>query len=106
MGVGRQAQGVFGMFDIVNCKFDELPSSLEEGFTSTNQSSKNAAVRKCHRRARLGQNIRRLTNLDYHKASNDVRETLAKKQAFSTFVIFDIRCLTKNFFEHLHQSLG
>ena len=40
VGVGRQAQGVFGMLDIVNRKFDELPSSLEEGFTSTNQSSK------------------------------------------------------------------
>ena len=51
-GVGGQAQGVFGMLDIVNHIFAELPTSLEEGFVPTNQSYKNAAVRKCHKRAR------------------------------------------------------
>ena len=47
-----QAHGVFGMLDIVNLKCDELPTTLEEGFAPTNQSYKNAAVRKCHKRAR------------------------------------------------------
>jgi hypothetical protein len=97
-----QAQGVLGNLPL-NAKqdFDELVRSLEERFSPSNQTE---LYRKQLRERRqkaaeslpeLGQDVRRLTNLAYPMAPNDVREILAKEQFIDGLASADMRLRVK-----------
>jgi hypothetical protein len=81
--------------------FDELVRSLEERFSPSNQTE---LYRKQLRERRqkaaeslpeLGQDVRRLTNLAYPMAPNDVREILAKEQFIDGLASADMRLRVK-----------
>ena len=80
-----QAQGVLGNLpSALRRNFDALSMALEERFAPANQNELYRAQLKERRQKasenipELGQDIRRLTNLAYNSAPNDVKETLAK----------------------------
>ncbi|VDI31895.1 Hypothetical predicted protein [Mytilus galloprovincialis] len=84
--VRGQAQGVLGNLTQESRQdFKELVKALEERFSPSNQTELyRTQLRERHQRAvetlpELGQDIRRLTNLAYATAPNEVRETLAKR---------------------------
>ena len=97
-----QAQGVLGNLPLnARQDFDELVRSLEERFSPSNQTE---LYRKQLRERRqkaaeslpeLGQDVRRLTNLAYPMAPNDVREILAKEQFIDGLASADMRLRVK-----------
>ena len=78
-----QAQGVFGNLDTERTDYSSLVRALEERFAPPNQTElyrvqlKSRQQKATESMAELGQDIRRLVNLAYASAPNDVRETLA-----------------------------
>ena len=81
--------------------FKELVKSLEERFSPSNQTELyRTQLREIRQRAvetlpELDQDERRLANLAYPSAPNDVRETLAKEQFIDSLIDGDMR-LSKN----------
>ena len=97
-----QAQGVLGNLPKQDRQnFKELVKSLEERFSPSNQTELyRTQLRERRQRAvetlpELGQDIRRLANLAYPTAPNDVRETLAKEQFIDALVSSDMRLRVK-----------
>ena len=92
-----QAQGVYGNLATKTKDYDSLVKALEERFAPPNQTELyRVQLRERKQRAseslsELGQEIRRLTNLAYASAPNDVRETLAKEQFIDALVSTDMR---------------
>ena len=76
-----QAQGVLGNLSGISNDYDTLVRNLEERFAPSNQTELyRAQLRDKRQKAseslpELGQEIRRLTNLAYPTAPNDVKET-------------------------------
>ena len=81
--------------------FDELIRSLEERFSPSNQTELyRTQLRERRQKAteslpELGQDVRRLTNLAYPTAPNDVREILAKEQFIDGLASADMRLRVK-----------
>jgi hypothetical protein len=79
--------------------FDELIRSLEERFSPSNQTGlyRTQLRERCQKAAEslpeLGQDARRLTNLAYPTAPNDVREILAKGQFVDGLASADMDCV-------------
>ncbi|CAC5414114.1 unnamed protein product [Mytilus coruscus] len=75
--------------------------ALEERFSPSNQTELyRTQLRERHQRAvetlpELGQDIRRLTNLAYATAPNEVRDTLAKEQFIDSLIDSDMRLRIK-----------
>ncbi|CAG2193408.1 unnamed protein product [Mytilus edulis] len=97
-----QAQGVLGNLPTDKRQdFKELVMSLEERFSPANQTELyRTQLRERRQKAseslpELGQDIRRLANLSYPTAPNDVRETLAKEQFIDGLMSVDIRLRIK-----------
>ena len=96
-----QAQGVFGNLRSGTTDYGELSRALEDRFSPSNQTELyRVQMRDRHQRAtetmaELGQDIRRLTNLAYPTAPNDVRETLAKEQFMDALSNSDMRLKIK-----------
>ncbi|VDI45168.1 Hypothetical predicted protein [Mytilus galloprovincialis] len=97
-----QAQGVLGNLTQESRQdFKELVKALEERFSPSNQTELyRTQLRERHQRAvetlpELGQDIRRLTNLAYATAPNEVRETLAKEQFIDSLIDSDMRLRIK-----------
>ena len=97
-----QAQAVLGdQPDSSNIKYNELLSALEDRFSPKNQTELyRVQLRERKQRAaeslpELGQHIRRLTNLAYPTAPQDVKETLAKEQFIDALVNSDMRLRIK-----------
>ena len=97
-----QAQGVLGNLPHSDRQdFDKLANSLEERFSPCNQTELyRAQLRERRQKAmeslpELGQDIRRLANLAYPTAPNDVRETLAKEQFIDALAVSDMRLRIK-----------
>ena len=97
-----QAQGVLGNLPLEHRQnFKELVKSLEERFAPSNQTELyRTQLRERRQRAietlpELGQDIRRLANLAYPTAPNDVRETLAKEQFIDALASSDMRLRVK-----------
>ena len=97
-----QAQGVLGNLPHAKRQdFDELVKSLEERFSPSNQTELyRTQLRERRQKAadtlpELGQDIRRLANLAYPTAPNDVRETLAKEQFIDALISADMRLRIK-----------
>ena len=81
-----QAQGVLGNLPLnARQDFDELVRSLEERFSPSSQTAMHRTQLRDRRQKtadslpELGQDVRRLTNLAYPTAPNNVREILAKE---------------------------
>jgi len=83
VSLGGQAQGVYGNLASKDTSYDDLVRALEERFAPPNQTElyrvklKERQQRATETMAELGQDKRRLTNLSYSRAPNDVKETLA-----------------------------
>ncbi|CAC5368127.1 unnamed protein product [Mytilus coruscus] len=97
-----EAQGVFGnLTQEPGQDFKELGKALEERFSPSNQTKLyRTQLRERNQRAvetlpELGQDIRRLTNLVYATAPNEVRETLAKEQFIDSLIDSDMRLRIK-----------
>ncbi|CAG2238400.1 unnamed protein product [Mytilus edulis] len=97
-----QAQGVLGNLPTDKRQtFIELVRSLEERFSPANQTELyRTQLRERRQKAseslpELGQDIRRLANLSYPTAPNDVRETLAKEQFIDGLMSVDMRLRIK-----------
>ncbi|CAG2190836.1 unnamed protein product [Mytilus edulis] len=97
-----QAQGVLGNLPTDKRQdFKELVMSLEERFSPANQTELyRTQLRERRQKAseslpELGQDIRRLANLSYPTAPNDVRETLAKEQFIDGLMSVDMRLRIK-----------
>ncbi|CAG2243407.1 unnamed protein product [Mytilus edulis] len=97
-----QAQGVLGNLPTDKRQtFIELVRSLEERFSPANQTELyRTQLRERRQKAseslpELGQDIRRLANLSYPTAPNDVRETLAKEQFVDGLMSVDMRLRIK-----------
>ncbi|MEW8542138.1 MAG: hypothetical protein AB2693_01270, partial [Candidatus Thiodiazotropha sp.] len=96
-----QAQGVFGNIASKSHEYSELVKALEERFAPPNQTELyRVQLRERRQKAsetlsELGQDIRRLTNLAYPTAPNDLRETLAKEQFIDALVNSDMRLRIK-----------
>jgi hypothetical protein len=97
-----QAQGVLGNLPLESRQdFKELVKSLEERFSPSNQTELyRTQLRERRQRAvetlpELGQDVRRLANLAYPTAPNDVRETLAKEQFIDSLIDGDMRLRIK-----------
>ncbi|CAC5395921.1 unnamed protein product [Mytilus coruscus] len=97
-----QAQGVLGNLPTDKRQnFKELVRSVEERFLPANQTELyRTQLRERRQKAseslpELGQDIRRLANLSYPTAPNDVRETLAKEQFFDGLMSVDMRLRIK-----------
>lgn len=96
-----QAQGVFGNLGSKKHDYDDLVKVLEERFAPPNQTElyrvqlRERRQKASESMAELGQDIRRLTNLAYPKAPNDVRETLAKEQFVDSLVSSEMRLKIK-----------
>ena len=82
-------------------KTDELVRSLEERFSPSNQTELyRTQLRERLQKAteslpELGQDVRRLTNLAYPTAPNDVREILAKEQFIDGLASADMQLRAK-----------
>ena len=97
-----QAQGVLGNLPLASRQnYKELVKSLEERFSPSNQTELyRTQLRERRQKAietlpELGQDIRRLANLAYPTAPNDVRETLAKEQFIDALIDVDMRLRIK-----------
>ncbi|XP_071141135.1 uncharacterized protein [Mytilus edulis] len=97
-----QAQGVLGNLPTDKRQdFKELVMSLEERFSPANQTELyRTQLRERRQKAseslpELGQDIRRLANLSYPTAPNDVRETLAKEQFIDGLMSVNMRLRIK-----------
>lgn len=96
-----QAQGVFGNIVSKSHDYSELVKALEDRFAPPNQTELyRVQLRERRQKAseslsELGQDIRRLTNLAYPTAPNDLRETLAKEQFIDALVNSDMRLRIK-----------
>ncbi|MCG7870401.1 MAG: hypothetical protein JAY74_29030, partial [Candidatus Thiodiazotropha taylori] len=96
-----QAQGVFGNIASKSHDYSELVKALEDRFAPPNQTELyRVQLRERRQKAseslsELGQDIRRLTNLAYPTAPNDLRETLAKEQFIDALVNSDMRLRIK-----------
>jgi hypothetical protein len=97
-----RAQGVLGNLPLnARQDFDELIRSLEERFSPSNQTElyRTQLRERCQKAAEslpeLGQDVRRLTNLAYPTAPNDVREILAKEQFVDGLASADMRLCVK-----------
>ncbi|CAG2194550.1 unnamed protein product [Mytilus edulis] len=97
-----QAQGVLGNLPTDKRQaFKDLVRSLEERFSPANQTELyRTQLRERRQKAseslpELGQDIRRLANLSYPTAPNDVRETLAKEQFIDGLMSVDMRLRIK-----------
>ena len=98
-----QAQGVFGNLSTQSKDYDMLVQALEQRFAPPNQTELYRGqlhVRERRKTASetlsaLGQDIRRLTNLAYPTAPNDVRDTLAKEQFIDALHSSDMRLRVK-----------
>lgn len=81
--------------------FDKLVRSLEERFSPSNQTElyrtqlRERRQRVAENLPELVQEIRRLANLAYPTAPNDVKETLAKEQFIDALVRSDMRLRIK-----------
>ena len=96
-----QAQGVFGNLESGKHDYGDLVRALEERFAPPNQTElyrvqlRERRQKASESMAELGQDIRRLTNLAYHKAPSDVRETLAKEQFVDSLINTEMRLKIK-----------
>jgi len=97
-----QAQGVLGNLpDSSRQDFKQLSKALEERFAPANQTELyRTQLRDRRQKAtetlpELGQDIRRLVNLAYSTAPNDVKETLAKEQFVDALVGSEMRLRVK-----------
>ena len=96
-----QAQGVFGNLSIQSKDYDMLVQALEQRFAPPNQTELYRVQLRERRQtasetlSALGQDIRRLTNLAYPTAPNDVRDTLAKEQFIDALHSSDMRLRVK-----------
>ena len=96
-----QAQGVFGNIRNKSYEYTDLVKALEERFAPPNQNELyRVQLRERRQKAaetlsELGQDIRRLTNLAYPTAPQDLRETLAKEQFLDALVSSDMRLRIK-----------
>ena len=96
-----QAQGVFGNISTKPKDYDKLVLALEERFAPPNQTVLYRVQLRERRQtasekpSALGQDIRMLTNLAYHTAPCDVRETLAKEQFIDALHNSDMRLRVK-----------
>ncbi len=85
-----QAQGVFGNLSERSKDYRSLVKALEERFAPPNQTELYRVQLRDRRQkaseslSELGQDIRRLTNMDYPSAPADLKETLAKEQVIDT----------------------
>jgi len=87
-----QAQGVLGNLPLnARQDFDEHVTSLEEYRTQLRECRQKATERL----PELGQDVRRLTNLTYSTAPNDVSEILAKEQFVDCLANTDMRLRVK-----------
>jgi len=87
-----QAQGGLGNLPLnARQDFDELVTSLEEYRTQLRECRQKATERL----PELGQDVRRLTNLTYSTAPNDVSEILAKEQFVDCLANTDMRLRVK-----------
>jgi hypothetical protein len=82
-------------------KTDELVRSLEERFSPSNQTElyrtqlRERLQKAAESLPELGQDVRRLTNLAYPTAPNDVREILAKEQFIDGLASADMQLRAK-----------
>ena len=96
-----QAQGVFGNLNTRTTGYKELARALEDRFSPPNQTELyRVQLQDRHQKAtesmaKLGQDIRRLTNLAYPNAPSDVKETLAKEQFMDALSNSDMRLRIK-----------
>ena len=96
-----QAQGVFGNLLTQSKNYDMLVQALEQRFAPPNQTELYRVQLRERRQtasetlSALGQDIRRLTNLAYPTAPNDVRDTLAKEQFIDALHSSDMRLRVK-----------
>ena len=97
-----QAQGVLGNLPLeLRQNYKELIKSLEERFSPSNQTELyRTQLRERRQKAietlpELGQDVRRLANLAYPTAPNEVRETLAKEQFIDALIDVDMRLRIK-----------
>ena len=96
-----QAQGVFGNLAGNTTDYKKLVCALEDRFAPPNQTElyrvqlRDRQQRATETMAELGQDVRRLTNLAYPSAPNDVRETLAKEQFVDSLTNPDMRLKIK-----------
>ena len=97
-----QAQVVLGNLPTdLRQNFNELVRSLEERFSPSNQTELyRTQLRERRQKAseslpELGQDVRRLANLAYPTAPNDVRDTLAKEQFIDALISSDMRLRIK-----------
>ena len=96
-----QAQGVFGNLSTQSKDYDMLVQALEQRFAPPNQTELYRVQLRERRQtasetlSALGQDIRRLTNLAYPTAPNDVRDTLAKEQFIDALHSSDMRLRVK-----------
>ena len=92
-----QTQGVYGNLASKDATYEDLVRALEERFAPPNQTElyrvqlKERQQRATETMAELGQDIRRLTNLAYPKAPQDVKETLAMEQFVDALVNSEMR---------------
>ena len=96
-----QAQGVFGNLSTQSKDYDMLVQALEQRFAPPNQTELYRVQLRERRQtasetlSALGQDIRRLANLAYPTAPNDVRDTLAKEQFIEALHSSDMRLRVK-----------
>lgn len=96
-----QAQGVFGNLADKSKDYKELVKALEDRFAPPHQTELHRSQLKERRQrasetlSALGQDIKRLVNLAYPTAPNEVRETLAKEHFIDALLSSDMRLRIK-----------